>query len=52
MAELGEKQKPVGQTGAPGTYARKATGLVREVSPFSNIVFNMAGQPTSVLHAL
>ena len=32
-------------------YARKATGLVREVSPFSTFVFNMAGQPTSVLLA-
>lgn len=34
-----------------GTYARKATGLVREVSPFSTFVFNMAGQPTSVFLA-
>ncbi len=48
MAELGES--PVrGDT--RGTYARKATGLVREVSPFSTFVFNMAGQPTSVLLA-
>lgn len=37
--------------GPPGAYARKATGLVREVSPFSTFVFNMAGQPTSVLLA-
>jgi APA family basic amino acid/polyamine antiporter len=36
----------------PGTYARKATGLVREVSPFSTFVFNMAGQPTSVFLAI
>lgn len=37
---------------APGTYARKATGLVREVSPFSTFVFNMAGQPTAILLAV
>lgn len=35
-----------------GTYARKATGLVREVSPFSTMVFNMAGQPTAVFLAI
>jgi APA family basic amino acid/polyamine antiporter len=35
-----------------GTYARKATGLVREVSPFSTFVFNMADQPTSVFLAV
>lgn len=33
-------------------YARKATGLVREVSPFSTFVFNMAGQPTAILLAV
>lgn len=33
-------------------YARKATGLVREVSPFSTFVFNMAGQPTAVFLAI
>lgn len=49
MAELGER--PAAQAGTQGTYARKATGLVREVSPFSTFVFNMAGQPTSVLLA-
>jgi basic amino acid/polyamine antiporter, APA family len=47
--------QPGGETIAPaspqGTYARKATGLVREVSPFSTFVFNMAGQPTSVFLA-
>ena len=32
-------------------FARKATGLVREVSPFSTFVFNMAGQPTAILLA-
>ncbi len=32
-------------------YARRATGLVREVSPFSTFVFNMAGQPTPILLA-
>lgn len=49
MAELEERSA----ASAPqqGTYARKATGLVREVSPFSTFVFNMAGQPTSVLLA-
>jgi basic amino acid/polyamine antiporter, APA family len=50
MTELGER--PPAQTGSPGVYARKATGLVREVSPFSTFVFNMAGQPTSVLLAI
>jgi basic amino acid/polyamine antiporter, APA family len=49
MAEPGEGRA---SPAAPqGTYARKATGLVREVSPFSTFVFNMAGQPTSVLLA-
>lgn len=49
MAELGERA--AAGSAPPGTYARKATGLVREVSPFSTFVFNMAGQPTSVLLA-
>ena len=49
MTELGEKPAP--HSGMPTAYARKATGLVREVSPFSTFVFNMAGQPTSVLLA-
>jgi len=49
MAELGER--PTVPAPPQGTYARKATGLVREVSPFSTFVFNMAGQPTSVLLA-
>jgi len=49
MAELGER--PTVPASPQGTYARKATGLVREVSPFSTFVFNMAGQPTSVLLA-
>jgi amino acid transporter len=49
MTKLGERPTPQG--GSPGIYARKATGLVREVSPFSTFVFNMAGQPTSVLLA-
>jgi basic amino acid/polyamine antiporter, APA family len=50
MAEVGER--PISQGGPTGTYARKATGLVREVSPFSTLVFNMAGQPTSVFLAV
>jgi len=50
MTELGEK--PVTETRPQGAYARKATGLVREVSPFSTFVFNMAGQPTSVFLAI
>jgi basic amino acid/polyamine antiporter, APA family len=49
MTEVGER--PAAQGGSPNVYARKATGLVREVSPFSTFVFNMAGQPTSVLLA-
>ncbi len=50
MAELGER--PVEPAGPQGTYARKATGLVREVSPFSTFVFNMAGQPTAIFLAI
>jgi basic amino acid/polyamine antiporter, APA family len=50
MTELGERS--AAPAGPQGTYARKATGLVREVSPFSTFVFNMAGQPTSVLLAV
>ena len=42
----------VGQASPGGMYARKATGLVREVSPFSTFVFNMAGQPTAILLAV
>lgn len=50
MTELGER--PVSTGAAPqGTFARKATGLVREVSPFSTFIFNMAGQPTVVFIA-
>jgi len=44
-------ERAAARPGPQGTYARKATGLVREVSPFSTFVFNMAGQPTSVLLA-
>lgn len=51
MTELGEKPA-VRAEQQQGTYARKATGLVREVSPFSTFVFNMAGQPTSVFLAI
>ena len=50
MTELGEG--PVAQETPRGTFARKATGLVREVSPFSTFVFNMAGQPTSIFLAV
>ncbi|HVD41355.1 MAG TPA: APC family permease [Solirubrobacterales bacterium] len=50
MAELGER--PVAPASPQGTYARKATGLVREVSPFSTFVFNMAGQPTAIFLAV
>jgi basic amino acid/polyamine antiporter, APA family len=54
MTELGEtgtsQEAPAGE--ARGTYARRATGLVREVSPFSTFVFNMAGQPTSIFLAV
>lgn len=50
MTEVGERQSARG-TGT-GTYARRATGLVREVSPFSTFVFNMAGQPTAVFLAI
>src|SRR3954469_15192655 len=49
MTELGDGTSSQGAS--QGVYARKATGLVREVSPFSTFVFNMAGQPTSVLLA-
>jgi basic amino acid/polyamine antiporter, APA family len=50
MTELKEG-RPVAEREPRGTFSRKATGLVREVSPFSTFVFNMAGQPTSVLLA-
>jgi APA family basic amino acid/polyamine antiporter len=50
MSELGGDGGSQGS--APGTYARKATGLVREVSPFSTFVFNMAGQPTAIFLAV
>ena len=50
MAELGER--PATESRQSGAYARKATGLVREVSPFSTFVFNMAGQPTSIFLAV
>ena len=50
MTELGER--PVTPDKPQGTYARKATGLVREVSPFSTFVFNMAGQPTAIFLAI
>src|SRR3954463_3514089 len=50
MTELGER--PVPQGGSQGVFARKATGLVREVSPFSTFVFNMAGQPTAIFLAV
>lgn len=46
MSELGGEG--VSHASTQGTYARKATGLVREVSPFSTFVFNMAGQPTAI----
>jgi|SRR5215203_353171 len=49
MDEPGENS--VAERKAPGAYARKATGLVREVSPFSTFVFNMATQPTAILIA-
>jgi basic amino acid/polyamine antiporter, APA family len=54
MTELGESPVVQGSPrgGPTGTYARKATGLVREVSPFSTFVFNMAGQPTAVFLAI
>src|SRR5690242_8767477 len=50
MTEVGERGSPA--TKPPGAYARKATGLVREVSPFSTFVFNMADQPTSAFLAI
>lgn len=50
MTEVGER--PAAKGTPQGTYARKATGLVREVSPFSTFVFNMAGQPTAVFLAI
>jgi APA family basic amino acid/polyamine antiporter len=49
MAEMGDVGAP--RATPQGTYARRATGLVREVSPFSTFVFNMAAQPTAILIA-
>jgi APA family basic amino acid/polyamine antiporter len=51
MTEIGERGATPKATPG-GTYARRATGLVREVSPFSTFVFNMAGQPTSIFLAV
>lgn len=50
MSDLGGEG--VAHASSQGTFARKATGLVREVSPFSTFVFNMAGQPTSIFLAV
>ena len=50
MTELGES--PVVPKSPQGAYARTATGLVREVSPFTTFVFNMATQPTAILLAV
>lgn len=50
MSEIEGEGAP--RSGTPGTFARKATGLVREVSPFSTFVFNMAGQPTAIFLAV
>jgi APA family basic amino acid/polyamine antiporter len=53
MAEIGEHPRTEGSPQGPqGSFARKATGLVREVSPFTTFVFNMATQPTAILLAL
>jgi APA family basic amino acid/polyamine antiporter len=53
MAGIGERPTAEGgsQASPQGSFARKATGLVREVSPFSTFVFNMATQPTAILIA-
>lgn len=51
MTELGESRAAAPKS-PQATYARKATGLVREVSPFSTFVFNMAAQPTAILLAI
>jgi basic amino acid/polyamine antiporter, APA family len=50
MTELGESR--VAPKSPSATFARRATGLVREVSPFSTFVFNMATQPTAILLAV
>jgi APA family basic amino acid/polyamine antiporter len=50
MNDVGGEERS--DAGSPGVFARKATGLVREVSPFSTFVFNMAGQPTAILLAV
>lgn len=50
MSDVGGEGPP--EASSQGTFARKATGLVREVSPFSTFVFNMAGQPTSIFLAV
>lgn len=50
MTEPGERGAAPAAT--TGTYARKATGLVREVSPFTTFVFNMSGQPTAIFVAV
>lgn len=50
MTELGES--PVAPKNPQAAYSRRATGLVREVSPFTTFVFNMATQPTAILLAI
>lgn len=54
MAEIGERPVAKGDPqGTPsGSFARRATGLVREVSPFTTFVFNLATQPTAILLAV
>jgi amino acid transporter len=50
MTELGKG--PAERKSPQKAYARRATGLVREVSPFSTFVFNLATQPTAILLAI
>jgi basic amino acid/polyamine antiporter, APA family len=50
MSEIVDQPAP--RISSPGVFARRATGLVREVSPFSTFVFNMAGQPTPIFLAV
>lgn len=48
---VGEFDTP-GVPQTPGIFARKATGLVREVSPFSTFAFNISVAPTAIFVAV
>jgi APA family basic amino acid/polyamine antiporter len=42
----------ISEAAGGGVFTRKATGLVREISPFSTFVFNLASAPTAIFLAV